>query len=91
MNTTDMKFYFKQNGVSDEYYVIDELGGGEVDGVGQIDGRWATYYSERGKKRNIKYFNNEDEACQALIKMVSRRVEVETGKPLPPTGTNVKP
>lgn len=84
MNTSAMTLYFEQNNVSDEYYVIDDLGGGEVDGVGIIDGRWATYYSERGKKRNIKYFDSEDEACRALVKLVSRRVEVETGLCLPP-------
>ena len=83
MNISEIKSYFKQNNVPDEYYVIDELGGGEVVGVGKIEGRWATYYSERGKKRSIKYFHTEDEACEALIKKVSRRIKKETGTPLP--------
>lgn len=86
MNTEDMKLYFEQNNVPDEYYVINELGGGEVDGIGNIDGQWTTYYSERGKMRNVKNFENEDEACRVLIKLVSRRIEVETGNPLPPIG-----
>jgi len=85
MNITEMKTYFEQNNVPDEYYVIDELGAGEVVGIGKIDGRWTNYYSERGKKRSIKYFDSEDEACEALIKKISRRIEQETGKPLPPT------
>jgi len=84
MNIAEMKLYFEQNNVPDEYYVIDGLGGGEVEGIGKIDGRWASYYSERGKKRDIKYFDTEDEACRALILEVSGIIEQETGKPLPP-------
>ncbi len=83
MNIVEMKLYFKQNNVPDEYYVIDSLGGGEVDGIGKVDGRWASYYSERGKKRDIKYFDTEDEACRALIEEVSGIIKEETGTPLP--------
>ena len=84
MNIAEMELYFKQNNVPDEYYVIDGLGGGEVDGIGKIDGRWVSYYSERGKKRDIKYFDSEDEACNALINEVSEIIKQETGSPLPP-------
>ena len=83
MKIKELELYFKQNNVPDEYYVIDGLGGGEVDGIGKIDGRWASYYSERGKKRDIKYFDTEDEACEALIKEVSEIIKEETGAPLP--------
>ncbi len=83
MNIKELELYFKQNNVPDEYYVIDELGGGEVDGIGKIDGRWASYYSERGKKRDIKYFDTENEACEALIKEVSEIIKEDTGSPLP--------
>lgn len=83
MNIKQLELYFKQNNVPDKYYVIDGLGGGEVDGIGIIDGRWASYYSERGEKRDIQFFDTEDEACKALIKEVSGIIQEETGTPLP--------
>ena len=83
MNIEHMKKYFEEQKVPEWYYVIDELGGGEVDGIGCIDGRWATYYSERGEKRNIKFYGTEDEACEALIALVSDRVEEEIDESLP--------
>jgi len=83
MNIAEMKLYFERNNVPEEYYVIDGLGGGEVDGIGKIDGRWASYYSERGKKSDITYFDTEDEACRTLILEVSGIIEQETGKALP--------
>ncbi len=78
-----MKIFFKDNNVPDSYYVIDGLGSGEVDGIGIINEKWALYYSERGEKNDIKYFDNEEEACLALIDEVSLRMEEELGKPLP--------
>ncbi len=83
MDITEMELFFKKNNVPDEFYIIDGLGGGEVDGVGKINGRWASYYSEHGEKTDIKYFDTENEACKALISEVSDRVEEEKGKPLP--------
>ncbi len=83
MNIEEMKQFFDQNDVSHWYYVIDELGPGEVDGIGKIDGKWATYYSERGKKRNVHFFDDEDAACRAMVLLVSERVEAENGAPLP--------
>jgi len=78
-----MKLFFQKNHVPDDFYVIDGLGSGEVDGIGMINGRWASYYSERGEKSDIQYFNSEEEACLALVDEVSSRVEEEFGKPLP--------
>jgi len=83
MNLTEMKLFFQENNVPDDFYVIDGLGSGEVDGIGMIDGRWASYYSERGQKSDIQYFDSEEEACVALIVEVSSRVKEEFGKALP--------
>ena len=36
---------------------------------------WEVYYSERGTKRGVKYFNTEDEACDYLLKKLERYSE----------------
>lgn len=33
---------------------------------------WEVYYSERGKKRGIKKFKDESEACEHFLKQISR-------------------
>lgn len=33
---------------------------------------WEVYYSERGKKRGLKKFVNETEACEYFLKQISR-------------------
>lgn len=32
--------------------------------IGNVNGRWEVYYSERGSKTSLKTFQSEDEACR---------------------------
>lgn len=70
MNIDEMKKHFQDHCVPDHYYVIDELGAGEVDGIALMDGKWCTYYSERGERRNIKTWNSEAEAVAHIVPLV---------------------
>lgn len=36
-----------------------------------VDG-WEVYYSERGKKNNVRLFTTEDEACRYFLAFISR-------------------
>ena len=36
-----------------------------------VDG-WEVYYSERGKKYNVRTFPTEDEACRHFLAFISR-------------------
>lgn len=42
--------------------------------VQEADGRWSTYYSERGLRTSLKTFETEDEACDHFYAIVSREV-----------------
>ncbi|RMC37832.1 hypothetical protein [Paracoccus alkanivorans] len=55
MNIDEMQRYLSAHGVEEgELYTLGRLGGGEVDGIEKIDGKWFTYFSERGKKETMR-------------------------------------
>lgn len=62
-----LRKYLNDLGVPDGSYVIQELGIGEVEGIGFLDGAWCTYYSERGKYRNVKRFATEALAIENFL------------------------
>ncbi|GAB2708916.1 hypothetical protein GCM10027272_23820 [Hymenobacter frigidus] len=51
------------------------LAGGQLDDTvtlnRTVDG-WEVYYSERGKKYNVRPFTTEDEACRYFLAFISR-------------------
>ncbi len=68
MNIYEMKEYLKKHGVEDgSFYTHGGLGGGEIDGIEQIDGKWFTYFSERGSKNNYKEWPNEEAAAKYIL------------------------
>ena len=38
--------------------------------------RWHVYYSERGIKTNIGYFENEESACECLLKEIKKVIHI---------------
>ncbi|EHR69498.1 hypothetical protein BurJ1DRAFT_0616 [Burkholderiales bacterium JOSHI_001] len=48
-------------------YAIQELGEGEINGIGFLDGAWCTYYSERGSYNGIRRFPTEAAAIEAFL------------------------
>ena len=50
--------YSLEGGSCDECYVLSKEGAEE----------WKVYYSERGLKSSCKNFNNENEACEELLR-----------------------
>lgn len=68
MNIREMRDYLAAHGVKDGvFYTIGGLGGGEIDGIEQVDGRWFTYFSERGNKRNYIERESESDACRYIV------------------------
>ena len=67
MTLEELRAYLDQAGVPVGSYVIQDLGGGEVEGIGFIDGRWCTYFSERGSYRQVQAYNSEEEAVAAFL------------------------
>jgi hypothetical protein len=63
-------------------YSIGGLGSGECVGINHDgSGWWEVYFSERGEKRNIRSFADEDEAC-ALFLSELESLLAEYGKPI---------
>ena len=72
MNINEMKTYLASHGVEDgSFYTHGSLGGGEIDGIEEIEGKWFTYFSERGSKNDYKEWNSEEEA----VEFIAQRAE----------------
>lgn len=44
--------------------------------VSEEDGKWETYYSERGNKSGRKLFDTEEEACQYFLNWIKRNLRI---------------
>ena len=62
-NKVPSDMYSLQGGLPNEAYCIDK-----------IDGKWEVYYSERGTRSYIGRFDDEEEACNCLIKQIKRNL-----------------
>ncbi|WP_039689094.1 hypothetical protein [Tateyamaria sp. ANG-S1] len=73
MTLDEMKKHLAAHGAEDGVvYSHGGLGGGEIDGIEEIDGIWYTYFSERGSKRGYKAWPSEEEA----VEYIARRAQV---------------
>ncbi|WP_256701642.1 hypothetical protein [Paenibacillus sp. P3E] len=44
--------------------------------INESDGKWETYYSERGSKSGTKLFDNEGEACDYFLTWIKRNFKI---------------
>ena len=73
MKVSEMKARLSAHGVEDgDLYTHGSLGGGEIDGIEQVDGKWFTYFSERGRKRNYREWPSEEEAVAYIYERAER-------------------
>jgi hypothetical protein len=63
----DLRKLLDSAGVQPGRYVIQELGEGDVEGIGFLDGSWCTYFSERGSYNNIHRYPSEAAAIDAFL------------------------
>lgn len=72
-NFEKMIAYLEAHGLPEGgFYTVDGLGGGEIDGIEQIDDEWFTYFSQRGQKRNYVKRRSEHDACQYVIERTEK-------------------
>lgn len=68
MTLDEMKAYLAAHGVEDgSFYSHGGLGGGEIDGIEEVDGVWHTYFSERGGKNDRRAWPSEEAAVASIL------------------------
>ena len=64
MTLKDLKSVLTENKmIPEDSYALDGGLPNEALCISMQEEDWVIYYSERGKKTNVAYFNNESEAC----------------------------
>lgn len=83
MNIEQLRNHLQRHQVPEDFYVIQELGEGEVDGIGYLDGAWCTYFSQRGEYSHIVRYETEDAAVAAFLDRMRMLMLAERGVALP--------
>lgn len=83
MTLEELPAYLQQHQVPEDFYVIQELGEGEVDGIGFLDGSWCTYYSQHGQYDQMKRYDTEEAAVADFVARMRRLMAAEHGTTLP--------
>lgn len=72
MNIIELKKIFEDENVPRELYSLKGGLPNESYCIEQVNGQWEVYYSERGSKSSLKFFDTEEKACLYLYKSVKR-------------------
>lgn len=80
----DVRRWLAVHQVPERWYVLGGLGAGEAEGIGVVDGAWATYYSEHGTYGDLQVHDSEDAACRTFIATIRQRMLRLNGIDLPP-------
>lgn len=74
MKIDELKIKLKELGVPGVLYSLRGGAPSEKYCIQEKDGRWYTYYSERGERTNERIFSSEDEACEDLLRRLKREL-----------------
>ena len=77
MNINNAKKILIKNDVPHNWYVFGGLGAGDCVGIEKNQEDWEVYYSERGKKRGVKVFLSENEACLFFLKEIAEGYKIQ--------------
>lgn len=72
MNSTELKNKLSRSNISQKSY---SLKGGlplEKYCLDNNNSKWYVYYSERGKKTNLKEFHSENDACKYFYEVITK-------------------
>ena len=75
--------YVRSQRVPDHLYALGDLGGGEIYGIDYLEDRWMLYYSERGERRAVEWFEQEDAAARRFLQRVAETLRAYEGRTLP--------
>ena len=73
MNVTELQSKLANSNVSPDAYCLTGGLPNEAYCIERgTEGKWNTYYSERGIRSGLKTFDTEEEACDQIYRMVIR-------------------
>lgn len=67
MNKEKLRSILLNKGISRSYYSLEGGLPNEKLCLDYENGEWTVYYSERGIRTGIRYFDNEEDACDYLL------------------------
>lgn len=74
MNKSKLKELLNKGNIPNDAYSLEGGFPNEAYCLNEEDGKWQVYYSERGRKSNLKEYDMEEEACQELYKRLQGRL-----------------
>ncbi|QHI73454.1 hypothetical protein [Aminipila terrae] len=66
----------KNNKIPSDCYSLDGGLPNEAFCIAHLSGKWEVYYSERGKKSNLKTFEMESEACEYFYERLQKMLRL---------------
>lgn len=75
MNISDLIEKLDKLGVPKRYYSINGNLSSDTYILNEVYGKWEYFYfDERGNRNNVKIFDNENDACQHLLKVLENEM-----------------
>lgn len=71
MNKSDLEKILKKNKIPKQLYSLPGGLPNECYCIGKKE-KWEVYYSERGLKTQLVYFNTEEAACEYFLKLIRK-------------------
>ena len=81
MNRQELLETLGREGIRDDAYNLEGVSVDETLTLGEADGRWFVYYSERGMETGKKEFATETEACAYLLNILREDPTVRINAP----------
>ena len=70
MNIEKLIQIVKINEIPEWHYSFGSYGNDQSTDIIFEDGRWVIYTNERGQRSDVKYFENESDACNELLNQI---------------------
>lgn len=77
MTLKELDIELKKHDIPDDSYSLQGGLPNEVFCITKENEKWETYYSERGNKTALKFFDFEDEACNYFLMWIKRNFKIK--------------
>jgi hypothetical protein len=71
MNLESLAQRLSDMGIRKDFYSLFGERGDDTFCIGQTENGWEVYYSERGESSNLRFFTEEEEACEYFLRLIT--------------------